>query len=128
MSDGGEKENKCMRARGRARGSKRAERKRREGADGRKSARTESEQGRRERDTMMEDRREVGRPRKDEQTKYIRISLASVKTSDDAPLEIFLAATYRCRLQAIHRAVDASQLTESSEVIDRRIGQTQRAL
>jgi hypothetical protein len=94
MPGGGEKENKCMHARG--------EQEDRRGPRGKgererigKNARTESEQGRKEGDTMMEDRREVGRPRKDEQTKYIRISLASVKTSDDAPLEIFLAATYR---------------------------------
>ncbi|TGZ38400.1 hypothetical protein DBV15_06749 [Temnothorax longispinosus] len=60
----------------------------------RRTARTESEQGREEGDTMMEDRREVGRPRKDEQTKCIRISLASVKTSDGAPLEIFLVVAY----------------------------------
>lgn len=46
---------------------------------------------------MMEDRREVGRPRKDEQTKCIRISLASVKTSDGASLEIFLVVAYRLR-------------------------------
>lgn len=86
-------------------GSKRAERRGREGGIGKK-ARTESEQGRKEGDTMMEDRREVGRPRRDEQTKCIRISLASVKTSDDAPLEIFLVATYLpgCRPRAIHRA------------------------
>lgn len=80
---------------------------------------------------MMEDRREVGRPRKDEQTKCIRISLASVKTSDGATLEIFSVTTYLpsppvvAERPAIHRAVDASQLTESSGVIDRRrIGQT----
>jgi len=60
----------------------------------RQTVRTESEQGREEGDTMMEDRREVGRPRKDEQTKCIRISLASVKTSDGASSEIFLVVTY----------------------------------
>lgn len=79
---------------------------------------------------MMEDRREVGRPRKDEQTKCIRISLASVKTSDGASLEIFLVVAYPppVVVRAIHRAADVSQLTESSKVIDRRTGQTQEAL
>lgn len=76
---------------------------------------------------MMEDRREVGRPRKDEQTECIRISLASVKTSDGASLEIFLAVAYRApgRRRAIHRAADVSQLTESSKVIDRGTGPAQ---
>ena len=62
--------------------------------DGEKAdVRTESEQG--EGNAMMENRREVGRLRKDEQTKCIRISLASVKTSDGASLEILLVVAYR---------------------------------
>lgn len=73
---------------------------------------------------MMEDRREVGRPRRDEQTECIRISLASVKTSDGASLEIFLVVASG-RRRTIHRAADVSQLTESSKVIDRRTGRTQ---
>lgn len=88
----GEKENKCMHAEGEPEEG-RKERK----TERRRTARTESEQGREEGDMMMEDWREVGRPRKDEQTKCIRISLASVKTSDGASLEIFLVVAYRLR-------------------------------
>lgn len=90
------KKNKCMHAKGEPKNRKGPKRKGRcrEGGWG-KNARTESEQGQEDGDTMMENRREVGRPRKDEQTKCIRISLASVKTSDGASLEIFLVTTYR---------------------------------
>jgi len=70
------------------------ERKRRK-TEKRQTVRTESGQGREEGNAMMENRREVGRPRKYEQTKCIRISLASVKTSDGASLEIFLVVVYR---------------------------------
>lgn len=64
-----------------------------------------------------------------EQTKCIRISLASVKTSDVAPSEIFLAnlPPRSSSAGATHRAVDTSQLTESSRVIDRRTGQARGA-